>query len=94
MSWLDSDPATESRYRTVAGLEPVATSFTPLIEALFDESWRVRSKGASAPATSIAATSAAGRSCTAARTSATIPLVIAALLSARKWSRSAEVPAG
>ncbi len=42
MSWLDSDPATESRYRTVAGLEPVATSFTTLIEALFDESWRVR----------------------------------------------------
>src|SRR4051812_26959135 len=50
-------------------------------------SWLARSKGASAPSISVATISAAVRSCTASRTKATMPLVIAALLSARKWSR-------
>ena len=51
-------------------------------------SWRDRSNGASRAAMSVCATSAAGRSWTAARTRATMPLVIAALLSARKCSRA------
>lgn len=38
MTWLDSDPAAEARYRTVSATVDV----TALIEALFDESWRVR----------------------------------------------------
>jgi hypothetical protein len=48
----------------------------------FDDSSRLRSNGASNAAISAFATSAAGRSCTVARISATTPLVIAALLSA------------
>jgi len=38
MTWLDSDPAAEARYRTVSETAEVAA----LIEALFDDSWRVR----------------------------------------------------
>lgn len=38
MTWLDSDPAVETRYRTVSETTDIAA----LIEALFDESWRVR----------------------------------------------------
>ncbi|MDP3503596.1 MAG: HEAT repeat domain-containing protein [Myxococcales bacterium] len=38
MTWLDSDPAVETRYRTVSE----TTDLAALIEALFDESWRVR----------------------------------------------------
>ncbi len=38
MTWLDSDPTVEARYRTVSQTHDVAA----LIEALFDESWRVR----------------------------------------------------
>jgi HEAT repeat protein len=41
-TWIDSDPAAELRYRDVAALEPGVGSVTALIEALFDESWRVR----------------------------------------------------
>ncbi|MCA2977940.1 MAG: HEAT repeat domain-containing protein, partial [Myxococcaceae bacterium] len=42
MTWADSDPAAERRYRAVAerALEPGA--LPELVEALFDESWRVR----------------------------------------------------
>src|SRR4051812_40247461 len=50
-------------------------------------SWFERSRGASAASTSVARISAGLRSCTASRTRATMPLVMAALLSARKWSR-------
>src|SRR5687767_799743 len=53
----------------------------------FELSWFLRSNGASAPSMSVASISAGVRSWTASNTSATIPLVIAALLSARKWSR-------
>jgi len=38
MTWLDSDPAAEARYRTVSETAEVAA----LIEALFEDSWRVR----------------------------------------------------
>ena len=38
MTWLDADPAVEARYRTITA----TTDVTALIEALFDESWRVR----------------------------------------------------
>jgi HEAT repeat protein len=40
MTWMDFDPASEARYRSVAELSPSQTK--ALIEALFDESWRVR----------------------------------------------------
>jgi len=53
----------------------------------FELSWFFRSNGASDASMSVCATSAAGLSWTALSTSATMPLVIAALLSARKWSR-------
>ncbi len=39
-SWMDFDPASEARYRTVSELAPTDTN--SLIDALFDESWRVR----------------------------------------------------
>src|SRR5688572_21547957 len=50
-------------------------------------SWLRRSNRASSPSMSRARISSGVRSCTASRIRATIPLVIAALLSARKWSR-------
>lgn len=42
MTWMDTDPAAEGRYRNVASLEPGPHAVTALLEALFDESWRVR----------------------------------------------------
>ncbi|MBL8924356.1 MAG: HEAT repeat domain-containing protein [Myxococcaceae bacterium] len=42
MTWMDSDPAAEVRYRSVAALEPGPQVVTALLEALFDDSWRVR----------------------------------------------------
>ncbi|MDX2011796.1 MAG: HEAT repeat domain-containing protein, partial [Myxococcaceae bacterium] len=42
MTWVDPDPAAEGRYRTVAELSAGPGAVPELIEALFDESWRVR----------------------------------------------------
>lgn len=42
MTWTQTDPAAEARYRALAELEPTTAHLTSLIEALFDESWRVR----------------------------------------------------
>lgn len=42
MTWVDADPAAEGRYRLVADLAPTERVVPELIEALFDESWRVR----------------------------------------------------
>src|SRR5688500_20223534 len=53
----------------------------------FELSWLRRSKGASAASISVASISSGVRSWTASRTKATIPLVVAALLSARKCRR-------
>lgn len=42
MTWVDSDPAAEARYRSLSDAVATQASVPGLIEALFDESWRVR----------------------------------------------------
>ncbi|MCU0695427.1 MAG: HEAT repeat domain-containing protein [Myxococcaceae bacterium] len=42
MTWVDPDPAAEGRYRTISELSGGPSAVPELIEALFDESWRVR----------------------------------------------------
>lgn len=42
MAWIDADPAAEARYRAVSELEATPATVPALIEALFDDSWRVR----------------------------------------------------
>lgn len=42
MTWLEADPAIEARYRRVQELDVASTGVSPLLEALFDDSWRVR----------------------------------------------------